>query len=532
MKKGTLLFITSIILVSLFYNFHVILFETNGSVHQWRQADCLSITQNYYKENLPFLKPKHHHKSDEPEAKRGVVSEFPIIYYTVAKLWKIFGKSEAIFRGLNLLIVFLGLFYLYKLAYQHFKNKYLALLFPLFLFTSPVLVYYSNNFISNASAFGLVLIGWYFFYQFYIHSKEKKLLISLFFFLLAGLLKASALFSFFAIGGIFLLELLPNYYFKKENKIFKKHQILYFISVLILIFSWYYYATNYSKSQGNDWVFLKGILPIWELSEERILDTFSKIYSIQLNRIFNPFIHITTILLFIFNVFKFKKINPFLITINIFLFIGVLLFCILFFQVFNIHDYYFINTLIFPVFTWFTFFSYHKNNTKLVSKKIFYIPLIIILLFSIFISGVINRHKYNVDDVIAQAGLDYISEHDKGVMGWFQFDSKKNQEAWKTITPYLRELGIKRETSVMVIDDQSINISLYNMDQIGYTKYCNKGNYEDKIAYSISEGTEYLLISEYNINNPEYEQFKKYFEYSVGKYQNILIFDLKPFSNK
>ena len=531
MKKGIILFIVSILLVSFFYDFHTILFKTNSSVHQWRQADCLSITQNYYKENLPFLKPKQHHKSNELKGERGVLSEFPLIYYTVAKLWKIFGKSEAIFRGLNLFIVFLGLFYLFKTALQYFKNKYLALMFPLFLFTSPILVYYSNNFISNAPAFGLVLIGWYYFYQYYLLSKEKYLLITLGIFLLAGLLKASALFSFFAIGGIFLLELIPKVYFKKQSKIFKKHQVLYFISVLIVFFSWYSYATFYSDSNGNSWVFLKGILPIWELSEDRIIDTFSKIYHIQLNRIFNPFIHLATLSLFVFNILNFKKINPFIITINIFLFLGVLTFCILFFQVFDIHDYYFINTLIFPVFTWFTFFSYLKNNTNLISKKIFYIPLIIILLYSIFISGVINRHKYNTKDVIARSGLDYISEHDKGVMGWFQFDSKKNQEAWKTITPYLRELGIERETPVMVIDDISINISLYNMDQVGYTSYCNKRNFPDKVLFSISKGVEYLIISEYRSTEPGYSKFKKYFKHQVGKHKNLLIFDLKPFSN-
>jgi len=527
MKKGIILFLISFIVVSFFYDFHSIIFKTNQSIHQWRQADCLSITQNYYKENLPFLQPKHHHISDEKEADRGVISEFPIIYYSVAKIWKFFGKSEAVFRGINLFLVFLGLFFLFKIGLQYFDNKYVAILIPLFLFTSPILVYYSNNFISNAPAFGLVLIGWYYFYQFYLQSKEKFLIISMLIFLLAGLLKVSALFSFFGLGGIYLLENLFKVSFKSEKRIFQKHHLFYFIGVLGLIFSWYYYANYYSKLHGNDGVFLKGILPIWELSQERISDTFSKIYHIQLNRIFNPVIHLLTLGLFIFNILKFKKINTFLITINIFLFLGVILFFILFFQVFDIHDYYFINTLIFPVFTWFTFFSYLKKNTNLVKKKQFYIPVTILLIFSIFISGVINRHKYNVNNTIARAGLDYISDHDKGVMGWFQHDYKKNQEAWKTITPYLRELGIKRENPVMVIDDQSINISLYNMDQIGFTSFCKKRNYKDKIAFSISKGTKYLLISEYKIK--DFKECEPYFKHEIGHYKNILIFDLKPF---
>ncbi len=522
MRKEIIIFIISFIGISLCYNYQNILLKKNSSIHQWRQADCLSITQNYYKENLPFHKPKIHHLSDKT-GNRGVASEFPILYYTIANIWKITGQKEWIFRLVNTLILFIGLLYLFRLFFDFFNKTLPSLFLSFLLFTSPIFVYYGNNFLADAPALSLVFIGWYHFYQFYKTNNNKLLIYTMCFFLIAGLLKISSLFSFFAIGGIAFFELLGLLKIKKE-KLFKPIQLSYFIAVLIIIFSWYSYAISYSYNQGNSYVFLKGILPIWDLGPERINDTFSKFFSIQVPRMFNSVIHILTFGIFIFNVFKIRKIKTILITINIFLFIGIVLFFILFFQVFDIHDYYLINTLIFYLFTWFTFFTYLKYNTNWLEKTWFKTATILSLLYLIFISSVHIRHRYNVDDIIAQAGYDYLSEHDKGVFGWFQHDYKKNLQAFEDITPYLRELGIKREDVVMVLGDQSINISLYNMDQIGFTNYTNVHDFPNQVELSKSFNAKYLFVSEYKVN--DFEEYKMYMKNEIGKFKNILIYKL------
>ena len=72
------------------------------SVHQWRQADCYSIASNYYENNLPFLEPSIHQIGYSNNGK--TISEFPIIYYSVSKLWRLFGKHAVIYRLLNFLI--------------------------------------------------------------------------------------------------------------------------------------------------------------------------------------------------------------------------------------------------------------------------------------------------------------------------------------------------------------------------------------------------------------------------------------------
>ena len=135
MKKEVIIFIISFIGISLCYNYPAILQKKNGSIHQWRQSDCLSITQNYYKENLPFHTPKIHHMSDET-GKRGVASEFPILYYVVGNIWKIMGQQEWIFRLVNVIIAFIGMFYLFKLFSEIFSLIIPSLFLSFFLFTS------------------------------------------------------------------------------------------------------------------------------------------------------------------------------------------------------------------------------------------------------------------------------------------------------------------------------------------------------------------------------------------------------------
>ena len=523
MKKEVIIFIISFIGISLCYNYPAILQKKNGSIHQWRQSDCLSITQNYYKENLPFHTPKIHHMSDET-GKRGVASEFPILYYVVGNIWKITGQQEWIFRLVNVIIAFIGMFYLFKLFSEIFSLIIPSLFLSFFLFTSPIYIYYTNNFLADATALNIVFIGWYHFYNFYKTHKIKYLIYLIYLFTLAGLIKISSLFSFFAIGGIALFEVL-GWIKPKEKRLFKPAHILIFLLPFIPIFLWYSYAISYSEVNGNSYVFLKGILPIWELSSERISETFNQFLTIQKPRVFNSVIHGFTLLFFIVNVINYKKLNRVIILLNIFLFLGVLIFFLLFYQVFDIHDYYLINSLIFYLFTWFTFFYFLFKNTSAVKKTSVQFILVGGLIYLVFIGSVHVRHRYNTKDPIAFAGYDYISQHDKDVFGWYQFDYAKNQQAYQEITPYLRSLGIKREDVVMVLGDLSINISLYNMDQIGFTNYCDVREYPNQVELAKSFGARYLFVSEYQKN--DFQEYLPYMNKEIGKFKNILIYPLQ-----
>lgn len=128
------IFIFLLFIVSWLYNYVGILFYPPYSIHAWRQADCLSFVLNFYKENLSFWETEINQSGDSIHGK--TVSEFPIIYYTVAQLWKVFGQHESIFRLINISIVFFGLFNLHRLGKLILKDSFFPS--PFHCFYSPL----------------------------------------------------------------------------------------------------------------------------------------------------------------------------------------------------------------------------------------------------------------------------------------------------------------------------------------------------------------------------------------------------------
>ncbi len=85
------------------------------------------------------------------------------------------------------------------------KDSVLAIIFTLLLFTSPVLVYYANNFLMDIPAFSLALVSMYFFFRFIQSAKDKYFYWFVFINVIAGLLKISSLMIFIAVFGLFVL---------------------------------------------------------------------------------------------------------------------------------------------------------------------------------------------------------------------------------------------------------------------------------------------------------------------------------------
>jgi hypothetical protein len=84
-----------------FYNYSETFFQSPQSVHIWRQTNGLSITQMYYQHNLNFFQPEIQNQMGDGGISGKSAGEFPVIYFAVAKIWQIFGKSEWSFRLFN-----------------------------------------------------------------------------------------------------------------------------------------------------------------------------------------------------------------------------------------------------------------------------------------------------------------------------------------------------------------------------------------------------------------------------------------------
>ena len=485
------------------------------SLHQWRQADCLSITNNYYEDNLNFLEPEVNWVGAKGNEK--TVSEFPLIYYTVGNLWKLFGKHYFIYRITNLSIVLIGLFLLYRSFQFYLSDSFWSISLVLFLFSSPLLAYYSNNFIANTPAFGFALIGLYFTSLYYQRFKLKHLYLSCLFFLLGGLLKLTALMPFVGLLPIHLYFLI--YKSKGKNKVQLALPIL---AVIAFIVVWYSYAKHYNE-QNISGIFLQGLLPIWKLNASEIKVIAVELYHVVLPSYFNLSGLFFILSIFIYSLFNYKKANKALLVLTINCFIGSFIFLMLFFKVFNVHDYYLTNLLIIVPLALITFFDIIKrqypSGLKMKGIKAIGATVVVLLIYN---ATAQTRIKYNSHDPVVQNSF-LFSKEEQGFWNWYHWNYGETFAALETIEPYLRELGVERNDRVISIPDHSINISLFLMNQKGFSDFGYSGLEGGERIEKFKElGAQYLIINRPAAYSREY--LTPYLNNKIGTYKNVDIY--------
>ena len=516
----TILFIGALALVAVFYNYQEIVFKRPQSVHKWRQSDCASIALNYYQDGMnPMHSETHNLTSDGGTSGKSLTSEVPILYFAVAALYHLFGYHDYIYRIFNTLLFFLGLFFLFRLMRFILNDTFWSMSLALLVFTAPVLVYYGNNFLPNSSALAFSMAGWYYFTRYLYDSKMKWFYISVVFFFVAAMLKVTALFSLFAITGIFFLDITGIKKVKPEGKLFSKpaQQIGAIVSVFLLIGIWLAYVHSFNQKHGCSY-FSTNIFPIWDLSGAEIKGVLENVSKLWLP----DYYHFSVLLLlaacFGFLLINFKKANNVLIFGTIILFAECIAYILLQFWTFADHDYYTIDMYILPVLIMISTSDLLNRHFSKIFKSVFVkTGFAIFLLFNIYYAHKQLNNRYE---------------------GWMN-DYPQNKDLY-TITPYLRQIGITPQDTVISIPDMS-HLSLYLMNQKGWTEYTDtKFSKSDPVRYnqdsagisaSIRKGAKYLVL------NGISELYKKpyllpFCTNLAGRYYNILIFNLKsPMKN-
>ena len=169
-----------------------------------------------------------------------------------------FGENEGYFRivtfllhGLSILVLFLVLF---KLSNSFFGAALPGLLW----YTSPILIYYSSNFLSNMPALSFAVMGFASAYYF-LHSKRYKWLIAAaVFYAIAGLFKVTALLSLVALVGALGLS-----YLIKVREL-NWRELVPLVLEVIPSFLWIAYAKYYNEDHLC-YYFSTQLYPIWEL---------------------------------------------------------------------------------------------------------------------------------------------------------------------------------------------------------------------------------------------------------------------------
>ncbi len=506
----------------LIFAYQKILFFPPHSIHAWRQSDCLSLAQHFMDENNPLRPAIHNHISDGGRSGKSA-GEFTGLYYLVGKIWTITGKHQSIYRFMNLLFMFLGCWALFCGIQEHWKNTFWSLFVSMFLFTSPIIVYYTPNYLTDITALAFTLWAWGAFLKYLKNRANRALLISFSLFGLAALFKVTAGISFLALLGVFGLELIGVL---RNNLLFpqKLKTLIYAVGVLIPVFLWYIYAEHYNNQHGGKYTF-NNLWPLWEITHDhylRALKFFSEITFSQF--FFAPVFWMLTALT-ISALYLGLKHNIRIFIFLVFSVIGSILYVIFWFGALENHDYYFINLFFLPLVVLGINIHFFIISGKNSGRLRTIIVSLAALIFSIGIVYSASNIRLRYSERLAVGyGMAITLYGKKQVEFWYYMASSYRNRGLFTIEAYNRSIGIKPTDLVICYPDPSFNISLYLLNQEGWTSF-NNGNH-DSIPFKqqVDLGAKYLIIN--RIELPETPQLIPFMTDSIGYHEGYTIYKL------
>lgn len=464
-----LLAISSFVCLFFFLRMNTVFFSGPAGIHIMRQTDSMSFASQYYNKGFHFFKPQLFNlKNSEGKA----ACEFPLLYYITALLYLIFGKNYLILKLLNLLILYLGIFNVFRLAYGFLKDYFYAALIALFLFTSTVFNYYSFNYLPDTAALGFVFSAWYYIFRYISNGGRSDLFVAFIFFLLGSLIKVTYLVNPLSIMAVALFLMIKGNekYFSKEQQ---KSIIWIGLSTVVLTGIWNLYVLWYNASNDSH-SFNTTILPIWNLSQERILVIWHHMrHYWHVNYFYQSSFHLLFVFVF-FQIITLRKANFQLILLLGFLFIGGFFYWMLFYSQFQDHDYYFL--AFFPVFV-FLILSAIKTLQSLTSRKVFHIALKIIM--SVIVVAGINYSRMK----LSQRYLPVVDKYSKTSL----VIQNNNQK--------IQDLRLAEDATFLVVPDPCQNSGLFFLDRMGWTLDSLNQFSVDTVHCYIRNGADYLFLA-------------------------------------
>ncbi|CAN5371213.1 hypothetical protein BH11BAC2_BH11BAC2_10700 [soil metagenome] len=436
------------------------------SIHQWAQCDRASVALNYYHDGMDFFHPAVHNL-DNGTGVTGM--EFPFVNYTAAMLYKIFGFHEWLYRLLTLLIYSIGLYCAFKIANWWLKNYWQSIGVMLLFGCSPLLAFYSANFLPEPSTLGFSMLAWFFLTRFIDTNVQRWLWWCTAAMTLACLIKLSALINMPAMAVLIWM----NTEQANRKTVFLN---LFLKSVIIvgLTFSWYRYAMLLSIKTHSEIFLLKSMFP---QNWNNFKDVWNEMRAVWFMRIYNDFLLVLMLISLFVGVLARKIISK-----QIFVIGGVLLFSVLAFLLsmwtqLRHHDYYMIP--MYPLFLFGLIMIVSLINTT--KQKV--APL----LFLVFFIGFTSFQYYE-----AKTHIRTCYRKDSWKYSPIQFDQFFDFKA------QLVNCGVKPSDRIISVFDHTPDNSLYLMDQKGVTvsdhdfdeftnKYLNTGIFTYLIYNAASE---------------------------------------------
>ena len=474
----------TILLISIFFffGFDDVFFRGPQGIHFMRQTDSLSFVSQYYNNGYDFFNPKLFNlKNIDGKA----ACEFPITYYLTAVLYSVFGKSPYLLKLIHLLILYVGVYYVYRLSYLLTKKISFSILITLFLFTSTVFNFYSFNYLPDSAALGLNLIGFYYIFHYFETNKSSSVATSFFFFSLGGLIKITYFINPLAVIALSLYSILYRKSKLISIKQAKKSILFGFLSTLPILL-WYSYMLYYNNINESI-SFNTKPLPIWNLTKEEILhvwDTMINYWNSEY--LAHPSMLLVAFMIFIQIIFR-KKAEPILQATIFFLFLGNISYFILFYSQFKDHDYYalaFIPLVILLIINGIQTLANLEFRYKPIVQKISTVLFLLIVAYGINYSKhqMAKRHEIEIDE-----------------MNKISYLIQKNSIE-------IDKLNLPNDAKFIVAPDKCQNGGLFYLDKEGWNIEDPQNITHAKITVLKEAGADFLLV-ENSIGLEKQEEF-------------------------
>jgi hypothetical protein len=471
-----------------------------SSLHISAQCQRASVALNYYKGDMNFFKPQIQ-RQDKDNSITGV--EFPVIYYTAAICYKLFGFHEIFMRVISLALVIIGIYFFYRFSLMFINNYLLAIMLVISGTLSPVLLFYTPNFMPDAPSMALQLGAWYFIWQYMNNHKASNLRWFIVMASLGALIKATSAIIFFILIALLILHRLG--FFKKEsNTLFKNSGHIWkgIVVGLLPVIAWYAYAQWLTTAYGNQSFALRPLMvDDWSVAVE----IFKTIKNLWYTHYFAYESYVLMLITAISLLLLFRFANRLLLSITVLYILGFLAYVYLFLYQFKWHDYYII--AIMPAF-FFVLLTFGEMVYRFSEKyfKLTELALIVVLFFNMKEAMIYCRKNYN-------------ERNSRDIYYW-----TGDYRAYEDLEPKLRNLGVQRTDKTISVFDDTYCSSLYLMDQLGV---------------NISKESSSAEISKY-IDNPNFKylvvndsaQFNKVFPNDLDKkviatHRGLIIYKLR-----
>ncbi len=471
---------------------------------------------NYYQFNLSLFKPEVHHLLG---GNGRAVGEFPILYYIVGQLFRIFGVSYAVFRIVHFLPLVISLLYL---AYFLIKKVNCSLLPVLSiivcLFSYPLIAYYGLNFLPNVPSIGFFIIGGilltdYLFFEETTSKISKKLVWSSIMIALSALLKPTTISSYTIFIGVIIISFLFPRFAPciKKNK--KLPIIISFIGIAIVNLLWFYYAAYYKKINHATY-FLIDILPYWNIDKEKLKFINERILTLWMPVIAHKSMIYLSVLSGIFVIVSsIIRKHYFILLFFTGGFVLDTFILLLWYEAFTDHDYYFINlySFVFVIFILSMYYiqTYTNKSTYFSQiKNAVYVIVLFTIIWNLQQSRQILEERYAPNSI------------------W-----KENFNAYfydPRLKEIIKSIGFTPKTKVISIPDKSTNITLALLNLKGITQLYEGYHWNNDLS-NLPEVAKKYDIKYLVICSPEWihrEDFKRIRTKELGHFESIYFFEL------